>query len=67
MEAEGLKEDGVGVGEGGRGELGGVEGEERVGAGGGGRAVRVKHGLDLVADFGVNVAVLEEEVESPCE
>lgn len=64
MQAEGLGEDGVGVGEGGGGEEGWVEGD--VGA----ETLRllflrVKQGLDFVPDFGIDVAVLHQQVEGP--
>lgn len=53
MEAEGLEEDGVGVWESGGCKLGWVE-DGLLGG------VRVKQGLDLIANLGVDIAVLQE-------
>lgn len=68
VEAEGLVEDGVGVGEGGWGEEGWVEGKPR----GGGfllllilLVVGFEEVVDLTSDFGVDIAMLHEEVEGP--
>lgn len=70
-EAEGFGKHGMCIGQGGGRKEGWVEWQFGGGGGGGGGVLRlglcVEEALNLVADLGVDVAVLKEEVEGPCQ